>query len=107
MQKVTSRFLPWMINLTEERGPSHDIRTRKDFALTGVFLGMHLRLFRVNGLKKKDFWDNSVGSCGLEEKEEGAGEDEGEGVKESFNEAKRVAIVTEECSSCMKNKEGR
>lgn len=48
-----------------------------------------------------------MGSCGLEEKEEGAGEDEGEGVKESFNEAKRVVIVTEECSSCMKNKEGR
>lgn len=48
-----------------------------------------------------------MGSCGLEEKEEGASEDEGEGVKESFNEAKRVAIVTEECSSCMKNKEER
>lgn len=89
-----------MINLTEERGPSHDIRTINGFEILfpGTF-PLEVQLLSVKGLMKLDLRDRSgfleVGS-NIEDEDEHEQEDgdgEGEGETGSFSEVKRVAIA--------------
>lgn len=59
--------MPWIINLTEERGPSHDIRTPIDFPV--LFLTNTISWDLNPELRKLEFWEDNAKGWALEDQQ--------------------------------------